>query len=133
MGIFEPHLTERVLRKRVFKRALSFRTFPLKNSDQRFSLQHVDSLGDYQKQLMVTPYVLLFSVEEEIEFAHFLTQYKQACEDIAICEGIAPQLFSFNLKGVALASFSTYHNSHVAAVSKVKITLNRAPMLFSGS
>ncbi len=74
MGIFEPHLTERVLRKRVFKRALSYRTFPLKNSDQRFSLRHVDRLGDYQKQLKVTPYVLLFSGEEEIEFVYFLTQ-----------------------------------------------------------
>ncbi len=52
----------------------------------------------------------MFSGEEEIEVLNFLTQYKRACDDTGISEGIVLRLFRFNLKGVALAAFETYHN-----------------------
>ncbi len=103
MGPYEPHLTERVPRNRVFKRALSYRTYRLKNVDQSFQPRQADRLGDYQKRLKVTLYAPLFSGEEEIEVLNFLTQYKRACDDTGISEGIALRLFRFNLKGVALA------------------------------
>ncbi len=60
MGPYEPHLTERVPRNRVFKRALSYRTYRLKNVDQSFHSMQADRLADYQKRLKVTLYAPLF-------------------------------------------------------------------------
>ncbi len=90
---YEPHLTERVPRNRVFKRALSYRTYRLKNVDQSFQPRQPDRLGDYQKRLKVTLYAPLFSGKEEIEVLNFLMQYKRACDDIGFSEGIALSFF----------------------------------------
>ncbi len=46
-GPYEPHLTERAPRNRVFKRALSYRTYRLKNVDQSFQPRQADRRGDY--------------------------------------------------------------------------------------
>ncbi len=77
-----------------------------------FLPQQADRLGDYKKRLRVTLYAPLFSGEEEIEVFNFLTQHTRACDDTGMYEGITHLLFRFNQKGVALASFETYHNSH---------------------
>ncbi len=128
MGPFAPLLIERVPRNRMFKRLLSYCTYRLRNSDQRFLSLHADRLGDYQKPLRVTLYAPLFSGDEEIEVVNFLAQYKRACGDTGISQRIALWVFTFNLKGVALASFETYRNKNVVAVSEVKIRLNRTAM-----
>ncbi len=86
MGPYEPHLTERVPRNRVFKRTLSYQAYRLKNVDQSFHPRQADRLGDYQKRLKVTLYAPLFSGEEEIEVLNFLTQYKRAYDDTGISE-----------------------------------------------
>ncbi len=112
MGPFDLHLTERVPRDRVFKGALSYSTYRLKNVDQSFLPRHANGFGDYQKRLKVTLHAPLFNAEEEIAVLNFLTQYKRACDNTGISEGIPLRLFRFNQKGVPLAYFETYHNSH---------------------
>ncbi len=113
----------------MFKRALSYRAFRIKNLDQRFLHRQADRIGDYQKRFRVSLYAELFSGDEEIEVLNFLSKYKRACDNTGNSEGIALRLFRFSLKGIALASFDTYHNSHRHDGVRGQITA----MVFSGS
>ncbi len=81
MGPYEPHLTERIPRDRVFKRALSYRAYRLKNTDQSVTPRQADRLRDYQKRLKVTLYAPLFDGKEQIEVLNFLSQCKRECDD----------------------------------------------------
>ena len=112
-GAKVPGLTEQVTRRPEFKSLVSYRTYRLRNTDQK-----VDSsvTGRVNANLKRLKHCLdfKFSGEPAIQVVDFLRTFKEAADLNAIGEGEAAILLSYFLEGRAKSGLSS-RMKHIAA------------------
>jgi len=91
-----------------FTKALSYRTYRLRNQDNRYDDEVAQRLSRTARQLRHVMTVPLFTGEDPIAVLAFLKNFKFACDETGVAEGAALPLMKYFMAGEARETMLSY-------------------------